>query len=66
VHINVKLENAKDVVVIPSESMKVNNMGKHYLYQVRADEASATKHQAKQIYRKWTIEIRKFRPYNRE
>ncbi|MDR2372112.1 MAG: efflux RND transporter periplasmic adaptor subunit [Puniceicoccales bacterium] len=50
VHVNVELEVLKDVVVVPSESMKVNNAGKPYLYRVRADEASATKHRAEQIY----------------
>ncbi|MDR0741089.1 MAG: efflux RND transporter periplasmic adaptor subunit [Puniceicoccales bacterium] len=50
VRINVELEVLKDVVMVPSESIKVNNAGRPYLYRVRADEASATKHRAEQIY----------------
>ncbi|MDR1590567.1 MAG: efflux RND transporter periplasmic adaptor subunit [Puniceicoccales bacterium] len=50
VRVNVELEVLKDVVIVPAESMKVDNAGRPYLYQVRADEASATKHRAAQIY----------------
>ena len=50
VRVNVELEVLKDVIVVPSESLKVNNAGKPYLYQVRADEASTTKYRAEQVY----------------
>jgi RND family efflux transporter MFP subunit len=50
VRVEVELEVLKDAVMVPSESMKVDNGRKPYLYQVRADEASATKHRAVQIY----------------
>jgi multidrug efflux system membrane fusion protein len=50
VRVNVELEILKDVVVVPAESMKVNNAGKPYLYRVRADETSVTKHRAEQVY----------------
>jgi multidrug efflux system membrane fusion protein len=50
VRVKVELEVLKDVVMVPSESMKVDNAGKPYLYQVREDEASATKHRAVQTH----------------
>ncbi|MDR1907226.1 MAG: efflux RND transporter periplasmic adaptor subunit [Puniceicoccales bacterium] len=50
VRINVELEVLKDVIVVPSESIKVDNSGRPYLYQVRTDETSATKHKAAQVY----------------
>jgi multidrug efflux system membrane fusion protein len=50
VRIRVELEVLRNVIVVPSESMKVDNAGKPYLYQVQANEASATKHRAIQTY----------------
>ncbi|MDR3317422.1 MAG: efflux RND transporter periplasmic adaptor subunit [Puniceicoccales bacterium] len=50
VGIDVELEILKDALVVSSESIKVNNMGKPYLYQIKPDEASVTKHRAVQIF----------------
>ncbi|MDR1303057.1 MAG: efflux RND transporter periplasmic adaptor subunit [Puniceicoccales bacterium] len=50
VRVRVELEILKGVVVVPSESVKINNAGKPYLYAVKPDETSATKHKAAQIY----------------
>jgi multidrug efflux system membrane fusion protein len=50
VRVSVELEVLKEVIVVPSESVKVNNAGKPYLYIVKPDETSATKHKAAQIY----------------
>ncbi|MDR0590731.1 MAG: efflux RND transporter periplasmic adaptor subunit [Puniceicoccales bacterium] len=50
VRVRIELEVLKDVTVVPSESIKINNAGKPYLFAVKPDETSATKHKAAQIY----------------
>jgi multidrug efflux system membrane fusion protein len=50
VRVRIELEILKNVIIVPSESIKVDNTGKLYLYRIRADEASVTKHRAVQVY----------------
>jgi RND family efflux transporter MFP subunit len=50
VRVNIELNMLKDALLIPSESIKVNPLGKFYVYQVKFDETSKTKHKAVQIF----------------
>ncbi|MDR1435274.1 MAG: efflux RND transporter periplasmic adaptor subunit [Puniceicoccales bacterium] len=50
VSVDVELELLEGALMVASESIKINNMGKFYLYQVKPDESSQTKHKAVQIF----------------
>ncbi|MDR2806829.1 MAG: efflux RND transporter periplasmic adaptor subunit [Puniceicoccales bacterium] len=50
VSVSIELELLKGALVVPVESIKVDNRGRTYLYQVKEDETSATKYKAVQIF----------------
>ncbi|MDR2200979.1 MAG: efflux RND transporter periplasmic adaptor subunit, partial [Puniceicoccales bacterium] len=50
VEVVVELELLRGALVIPSESVKVDNMGKAYVYRVQEDATSATQYKAQQVF----------------
>jgi multidrug efflux system membrane fusion protein len=50
VGVTVELEQLEGVLVVPSEGVKVDNMGRAYVYRIGEDATSSTKYRAQQLF----------------